>query len=113
MTDQNNKSTNKSNLKKRSNSVGGIDRRTSLLRQSGNVAGRGSVPCMSDNDRVPIVISRDEAIMKLKSILKSESQITSKTESRVDSAKSKETDEHSYDPYKVVFLKCRIQGQNR
>jgi len=74
MSDQNNKSTNKSNLKKRSQSVGGIDRRTSLLRQAGNPPGRGSVPCMSDNDQVPIVISREEAIIKLKSILKTDSQ---------------------------------------
>jgi hypothetical protein len=43
---------------------------------------------MSDNDQVPIVISREEAMLKLKSILKSDSQII-KPDSRENSAKSK------------------------
>merc|ERR1712032_1591899 len=41
---------------------------------------------MSENDQVPIVVSREDAIIKLKSILKSESQINS--ESRINAAKS-------------------------
>lgn len=88
MSSNNNRSspTNKSNIKTRSQSIGGISRITKLKASENQIQiHRGSVPNISENNssgesQVPIVFDKTESFIKLKSCLKSESIIKSKSQ---------------------------------